>query len=61
LHPAEKKDIKSSTTRNTKSYCLRDKVTVWLLAHTRSPEMSEYFFAGLNEGGASMVLSETVP
>ena len=30
-----------------------------LLVRTRSPEMSEYFFAGLNDGGASMVLSES--
>ena len=27
---------------------------------TSNPEMSEYFFAGLNDGGASMVLSEII-
>lgn len=26
---------------------------------TGSPEISEYFFAGLNDGGATMLLSET--
>jgi len=30
-----------------------------MLVRTKSPEMSEYFFAGLNDGGASMVLSES--
>jgi hypothetical protein len=33
-------------------------VKVGLLVHTNSPEMSEYFLAGLKDGGASMVQSE---
>jgi hypothetical protein len=37
---------------------LATQVKVGLLVHTNSPEMSEYFLAGLKDGGASMVLSE---
>jgi hypothetical protein len=29
-----------------------------MMVHTRRPEMSEYFLAGLKDGGASMVLSK---
>jgi hypothetical protein len=32
---------------------------VGMIVHTRRPEMSEYFLAGLKDGGASMVLSKT--
>lgn len=56
-HPAEGKNISSMIKKH--SSCPKKQVTVWLLVHTRSPEMSEYFFAGLNDGGASMVLSES--
>jgi hypothetical protein len=30
-----------------------------MMVHTSRPEISEYFLAGLNDGGASMVLSIT--